>query len=230
MAIVKFGGGVSGIRGTIAGITFTANKAGPYAKAWSRCANIRTQPQTADRAALATLAARWRTLDPGDQADWNTFAADPQQELTNPLGETYYISGFLWWVKMSEWLRAIDRDPIQTAPLAGPPPAPTVLTLTVSAGDVASEITYALNEFGPAFDCFIKLCIGQSTGAYSMPVKPTCLPGWQIPGASPLDISTEVNDAFPTLQLGQKAFAEIYRQTGEGYRSSPFAIAADVVA
>jgi hypothetical protein len=229
MAILTFGAPVSGLRGSIGGITYSANKSGPYAKSWAKGSNVRTPPQSVDRLLLASLAARWRTLDPLHRADWNAFAANPLQELTNSLGEGYYISGFLWWVKMSRHLIAADRDPIETSPDLTIPPAPPILTLRVSASAVTSRITYAVNTFDPDYDCTIHMCIGQSIGAMAKPLNPLCLGAWQLPPGTELDISAAIVTSFATLQVGQRAFAEISRQNLEGYRSAPTAMAIDVI-
>lgn len=229
MAILAFGAPVTGIRGSIGGITYSANKSGPYAKLWAKGANVRTPPQSVDRLLLASLAARWRTLDPGDRADWDTFAADPDQELTNSLGEGYYISGFLWWNKISRELIRAARDPIESGWNVTKPTAPAIDTLVVSAGAATSEITWTGAQFGASYDCIIDMCLGQSIGAIAKPVKPLCLGAYQTPGGTSLDISAEVAAVFATVQVGQRAFVEIFRQNTLGYRSAPTAMASDVI-
>ena len=100
----------------------------------------------------------------------------------------------------------------------------------MSGGATTSRITYALNEFAPVCDCVIEMAIGQSVGGIAMPVPPIVLGGWQVPGGTSLDISAEVLARFGAPQVGQRAFALVRRQTLEGYRSAPTAIAVDVVA
>jgi len=230
MAILAFGAPVTGIRGTIGGVTYSSNKSGPYTKLWAKGSNVRTGPQSINRALLASLAARWRTLDPADRADWDDFADDPAQELTNSLGEGYYISGFLWWNKISRELIRAGRDPLESGWNVTKPIAPEILTLRLSAGALTSQITYALNTFDPTYDCIIDMCLGQSIGAIAKPAKPLALGAWQTPAGTSLDISAAVASAFATLQVGQRAFAEIFRQHYLGYRSAPTAIAVNVVA
>lgn len=230
MTIVKFGAPVSGLRGTIGGVTYSANQAGPYAKLWSRGSNVRTPAQTANRASLAALAAHWRSIDPADRADWDTFAADPAQELTNALGETYYISGFLWWVKISRELISADRDPIESGWNVTKPAAPAILTLRLSEGAVSSQITYALGTFSPSYDCILYIALGQSIGATALPLKMTFLDAYQTPAGTALDISTALAAVIGALHVGQKGFAHIFRQVTTGYRSAPTAIDTDVIA
>jgi len=230
MAILTFGAPVTGLRGTIGGITYSANKSGPYARIWSRGANVRTPPQSVHRLTLSALAAQWRNIDPADRADWDAFAADPGQELTNALGEAYYISGFLWWIKISRELIFAGRNPIESGWNTVKPTAPPILTLVVSEGAATSEITYAAGTFGVSYDCIIHMTIGQSIGAAAKPAKPLCLGAWQTPAATSLDISSEIAAEFGSVQIGQRAFAEIFRQAVTGYRSAPTAMAADVIA
>lgn len=230
MSIVKFAAPVSGLRGTLGGIIYSANKAGPYARTWSRGASASSAAQSSTRALLSEQAATWRTIDAGDRADWDTWAADPAQALTNALGETYYLSGFLWYVRMSRWLQTCGRAPLTTAPVDVVPAAPTILTLTVSVGATPSQITYAAGEFNPDYDAVIELMIAQSVGAMISPLQPVLIKAAQIPAGTSITITTEIAARFGTPAISQKAFARVYRQSLEGYRSAPYWIASDVVA
>jgi len=230
MAIVTFGGGVAGIRGTIAGVTFSANKAGPHARMWSRGANVRSTLQTAERANLSTLAATWRTIGAPDRAAWDAYASNILQRLTNSLGQYYYISGFLWFVKLSRCLATCGRPPILTISPFGAPAAPTILTLVVSAGAVPCAITYAGGEFDPTYDCVIQLALANSIGPIVKPITPLILKGAQTPPGTSLDFTTELADRFGPVTIGMKAFAEVCRQELWGRRSAPFAISVHVVA
>lgn len=230
MAKVLFGGVVAGVRGTIGGVTYSANKSGPYARNWSRGSNVRSELQTGSRGSLGYRAQYWRGLDAADRADWDVWAADSEQELTDVFGEAYYISGFLWFVRINRWLDSVGRAVVETPPTSPATAAPTILTLVVSEGDVSSVITYDVTEFPSPFDCVIEMAIGQSVGAAAMPAPPLLLGGWQVPGGTSLDISAEIEARFGQVQIGQRAFARVYRQTTEGYRSAAFGIQSDVVA
>jgi hypothetical protein len=48
MAIVSFGAPITGMRGSIGGITYSGNKSGAYAKIWAKSANVRTPKQSVD--------------------------------------------------------------------------------------------------------------------------------------------------------------------------------------
>lgn len=230
MAIIACGGVVTGIRGTVGGVTYAANKSGMYARVWSKGPNKRSNLQSPQRQNLATLAAHWRNISPGDRADWDTFAADPAQELENSLGETYKICGFAWWVKISRELASAGRNPLESAWNVTKPTTPTIDTLRVSAGAVTSQITWTGALFTTSWDCIVQMALAESIGTTTRPLKPLLLAAWQTPGGTSLDISAAIANRFSTPQIGQRAFAEVSRQQILGYRSAPFSIAVDVVA
>ena len=230
MAIIACGGVVTGIRGTVGGVTYASNKAGMYARPWSKGPNKRSNLQSPQRQNLSTLAAQWRNIDPADRADWDTFAFDPDQELTNSLGETYKISGFAWWVKISRELATAGRAPLETGWNVTKPTTAVINTLRVSAGAVTSQITWTGPLFTTSWDCIIEMALAQSIGTAIRPLKPLMLGAWQAPGGTSLDITAAIAARFSTPQVGQRAFAEVSRQVTTGYRSEPYAIAIDVIA
>jgi len=140
MAITKIGAPLSGIRGTIGGITYSANKSGPYAKAWARSSNPQTSKQTIERAFLAEMAQAWRDAGGANQANWDTFAALPAQELTNSLGEAYYASGWNWFCKCNIRLLRVDRTVELTKPTKARPAAPTIDDFRVCVAGTESDL------------------------------------------------------------------------------------------
>jgi len=143
MAIAKFAAPIAGLRGTIGGVTYSANKSGPYVKQWSRSANQRTYNQQVQRAYIAGLASEWRSLSTALKAEWSAFAALPAQELTNSLGEAYYASGFNWFVKCNTRLDRAGRAHITAVPTQARPAAPTLSSFLISYAD--PPVTVFLN-------------------------------------------------------------------------------------
>lgn len=124
--IIKFGPTIVGARGTIGGIIFTANKAGPFARIWSKGANPRTALQSNQRGRLGSLATNWRTLTAAQQLDWDDYADDPAQVLKNSLGLDYFISGFNWYVRINTQLEIAGAARRVDAPTLTRPIAPTI--------------------------------------------------------------------------------------------------------
>ena len=140
MAIIKIGAPLTGIRGTIGGITYSANKSGPYAKAWARSSNPRTEKQTTERSYLAELSTKWRDIGWLYRAAWDSFAALPAQELTNSLGEAYYASGWNWFCKCNIRLLRLSRTPESLSPSQARPAAPAINDFRVCAAGTESDL------------------------------------------------------------------------------------------
>lgn len=140
MAIVKFSTPITGLRGTIGGLIFSANKSGPHVKPWTRSANPRTSPQTIQRAHLATMPGLWTALTGVQQTAWDTFAALAAQDLENPLGETYSASGYNWFCKCNIRLIRMGITPITTTPTQARPAAPSVTDFRVCKAGSESDL------------------------------------------------------------------------------------------
>ncbi len=147
--IIKFGPLIIGARGTIGGATLSANKSGPYAKAWAKSGDQRSPPQTSQRARIATASQLWRTLTTAQQADWDTYAGLSAQEKTNSLGETYEVSGFAWFVALTNNLLEAGLPPILDAPILTTPGTPIIDSLTFKTTGAASDTEITIDPTSP---------------------------------------------------------------------------------
>lgn len=132
MAITKIGPPLSGIRGTLGGVVYSANGSGTYCKPWAPPSNPKTELQTIERSYLASMPALWKALTALQRTDWDDFAALPAQELTNSLGDAYYASGYNWFVKCNIRLLRVGRATRAPAPVIARPTAPTIDAFRVS--------------------------------------------------------------------------------------------------
>ena len=221
MAIIKLGVTVVGIRGTIGGMTFSVNKSGPYARAWSKGSNPRTTAQTAERSTLGSIPALWRDLTPGQKAFWNAFAALPAQERTNPLGETFFASGYNWFTIINTRLINMSRAPRISIPTQSRPSAPTISSLVLPfLPQQATKITYPSAEFDPDFDQVIDIGVVISTGRTVSVRNFLQLKLDQNPPDSDNEFVTPYIDRWNLNGTQVKGFAEVFRQTTDGLRSS----------
>ena len=221
MAIVKFGVTVVGVRGTVGGLTFSENKAGPFVKQWAKGSNPKTQLQTSQRSLLAQMPSAWRDLSNAERAAWDTFAALPAQDLINPLGETYSISGFGWFAKINIRLLAVGRPIRDPVPVQARPSAPAITDLEFPFLDGETAfVQYASGEFDPDFDLILQVAQAASVGRSAPPSGFAEYVTTQGPN------DTETSFAIPyvnRLGLGNpslKGFLRLYRQTTDGLRSS----------
>jgi len=231
MAILKFGVIVTGARGTIAGTIFSANKAGPFARGWARGANPRTSDQAVIRAYTSSHSAAWRGITQNQRDAWDVWAALPAQDKTNSLGETYSASGFNWFVAINNRLLIAGRATRDDCPVIARPAAPTLTTLFMhKTGSLSqSRITYPWNEFLD-WDVVLFIALTNSEGVISKTF------GWRNLLAQPTDeenksfFQDELEYSFGTIQLNQRAFCRLARQTTDGVRSAFTTDYADVAA
>jgi len=98
MALVKFGGGITQMAGSIAGNVFARNRYGNYVRSRTKPTNPNTDLQVAVRAALAFLTARWSgTLTIAQRAAWDLYASNVV--MTNRLGESMHLSGYNHYIR-----------------------------------------------------------------------------------------------------------------------------------
>lgn len=218
MAIVKIGAPLSGIRGTIGGITYSANGAGPYCRQWSRGSDPGSPKQATQRAYLARMPQAWAALTAAQRTAWDTFAALAAQALTNSLGETYYASGFNWFCKCNTRLLRSGRSLITATPTQARPAAPTIsdfrVTVAGSDPDVATGGTASASTFAPgqpasnAFDdsaaTYWVTASGNTTGwlqyvlSSSKIIRGYSITSFSTRTTAPVDWTFERLDAGPT--------------------------------
>ena len=224
MAILTFAAPVAGLRGKVGGNIFSANRSGPYLKAWGRGSNPRTQNQTNHRAQLVRFAQAWSALSNAERDGWDTYAALPAQDKTNSLGETFSASGFNWYIEINLNLEAAGESPRDNAPTIATPAAPDVNRLDFTANPGGEQLNMRLQLSDPqlglkhAIFCVITNSDGRTAQAEIRNFMLTRLP---VGGSANFVFTTQAIARFGTLQEGQKAFCLIRAQTTEGRRGPP---------
>lgn len=93
MGLVKYGGGIVQVSGSIAGTVHARNRFGNYIRPRTKPVNPHSDRQEFIRAALSHLAEYWHhTLNDVERGLWNTYAA--AVAMTNRIGETIHLTGF----------------------------------------------------------------------------------------------------------------------------------------
>lgn len=116
MALVKFGGGIIQMSGSIAGNTFARNRYGNYMRARTKPVNPNSERQQEVRTVITYLAERWAETLTGDQRDaWGVYASSVS--MKNKLGETINLSGFNHYIRSNAYLcrrgeTIVDDGPI----------------------------------------------------------------------------------------------------------------------
>lgn len=115
MALVKFGGGIVQMAGSIGGTTFARNASGNYARARTTPVNPNTIYQQPPRAAITVLTEYWReTLTALQRGAWETYAA--AIAMTNRLSESIHISGFNHFIRSNAILSIQGKTLVADGP------------------------------------------------------------------------------------------------------------------
>lgn len=144
MALVKFGGGVVQMSGSIAGDTFARNRYGNYARARTKPTNPNTGLQQAVRAALAFLTDRWsQTLTADQRTAWNLYASNVS--MKNRLGEVIQLTGFNHYIRSNMIRTQANRPEIDDGPVVFELPAKDPM-YAITASEATQEITTTYDD------------------------------------------------------------------------------------
>jgi len=144
MALVKFGGGITQMAGSIAGNVFARNRYGNYVRARTKPTNPNTARQQVIRAALAQLTTRWSdTLTAAQRAAWDLYAANVA--MLNRLGESTYLSGYNHYIRSNVPILRLGGTIVDAGPTTFELPAQDP-TLAVTASEATQQLTVAFDD------------------------------------------------------------------------------------
>ena len=214
--IIKFGPTIVGARGSIGGLTFSANLAGPYAKTWQRPPKTRTPAQAATGNTLGIAAQHWRTLSGANQTAWNLWASTTAPARFNSLGQAITLSGFQWFVEMSTKLLFNAATIIDTAPLLVEPAVATPIVFNIrETGTGTTGITFTLDTFVVDF-AVIRLAQGATEGQNSF-ARPNYYVFRRAPfSGAVIEFSADIEGIWGLIQLQRSWFAQLSRINPEG--------------
>jgi hypothetical protein len=221
MAIITIGAPLTGIRGRLGGLVFSANQSTPYVKTWAPPSQNQSNIRSIESTDLARYPDLWRGLTAAQRTAWDTFAAAAPQQLTNSLGQTYTISGFLWFVKINRQAFAVGDTVQSTAPVIARPAAPAITNFTINSIPPGGLVTFT--HFAGAFAglyMVVFTAVNQSEGVL-VPLKNRRKTKTQFNPPGVLQtITTEYTAVWGEPQANYRANLFVARQTTEGVRSA----------
>jgi len=220
MAIIQYGPTVTGIRGTIGGITFSQNRTANYAKAWSRGPYGRSVTQNLTRSRMISNSLLWAELTQTARDDWNLFADNPNELDYDPWSAQRFLSGFQWFCRAQQRRSSLN--------LPNPGDVPSGAAETTVAGFAvyiegnpagASNVSYDASQFTSDEAIIVYLTFAAGTGAADAFRNWKLVYALKDPGDGPLDIHAAYQAIFGSPTTGWKAFAIAYKQALAGNRS-----------
>ena len=144
MALIKFGLGVTGMSGSVGGVTAARNRSGSYFRARTKPINPNSARQQVIRAAMATLTTRWaQTLTAAQRTAWNLYAASVTS--LNKLGETINLSGFNQFIRSNMPRQQCSLTIIDAGPTTFELPEQDP-TLSVTGSEATQELSFAFDD------------------------------------------------------------------------------------
>lgn len=204
MALVKFGGGITQMSGSIGGTTFARNRFGNYARSRTKPVNPNTILQTNVRGYIGLLAQKWHdTLISSQRIAWSTYAN--AVAMKNRLGESTYNTGFNHYLRVNTVRLQLGKSQCPNAPhiLSLPEKDPT---FAISASVATQLITVTLST-GLPWQSITASVFGVWMGEPQLVTRNYFGGPWKMAGAILCDAVAPLTVAPPyTLVLGQKVW------------------------
>jgi len=143
MALVKYGGGIIQMSGSIAGNTHARNRFGNYARARTKPVNPKSARQMGARIAIMYLAEQWREspMDDAKRIAWQTYAGSVNWQ--NGLGESVQLTGFNMFIRSNAALLRAGGSLVVDGPAAGGlPPGDPAFAVVANATTQKLTITF----------------------------------------------------------------------------------------
>lgn len=155
MALVKYGGGIIQMSGSIAGNTYARNRYGNYARARTKPTNPNTSRQSAIRSFMANLTTRWaQTLTANQRTAWGLYGSNVN--MLNRLGETVQLTGFNHYIRSNMWRLDLGQAIVDDGPV--------VFELPAQDGTIAITASEATQQVSVAFDDGLDWCSEDNAG------------------------------------------------------------------
>ena len=224
MAIFSTGGGVLGIRGTIGGLTFSANSSGPCIKPKPQPSRKFSYSATLRRVFLAGLPIRWRNLSALQRSNWATFAMLPEEERFNSLGQSYFLTGYQSFCGhnlrlLNASMSDVSDAPVDPLPL---PPASYGCTYQSSGGSFDAILTFPAGTFS-TYAAWVDASVANSLGRDAAPPRKFLVrTEYPVdPMATSLDFTISYALNFGLPAAGYRLFLSVRCLTFEGRISTP---------
>jgi len=143
MSLVKYGGGIVQMSGSIAGTTHARNRFGNYCRARTKPVNPRSSRQSAVRSLVMMLAEQWRESPMTDniRLAWQVYANSVN--WTNALGESVTLTGFNMFIRSNIARITAGLDLVTAAPVdLGLPSGDETLVFTAFESTQKINITF----------------------------------------------------------------------------------------
>jgi hypothetical protein len=223
MALIKLGGGIAQMSGSIGGTTFARNRYGAYARNRTVPTNPSSAAQNKIRGCAANLKAAWiNDLTQSERNAWADYAANVS--MVNRLGETINLSGYNQFCRTNAALLYQDKAIIEVAPseFSVGEQDPTI-TVAGTASDQKISVAFD-NALGWANEVggYLLLQMGKPQNPTVNFFKGPWKTIGTVDGAAVAATSPASLDSAYLITAGQKLFLQARIMRADGRLSAPF--------
>lgn len=218
MAILKLGDLVTGIRGSVGAVTYSAGMNGAYARGKTRGPKTKNPAQQPYQATIGQLGAWWASLTVAQRAAWDALSASPPEVVYNSLGEVVTLSGWQWFGKVVARRCLFAYPPTLTAPGASAPLPFTSMTAAVSVSGFCGVSSYGGGGVIAGEWALMYMARSLSAGRSVAGGKRLWLGYVAGPTVLALDFTAGVRARFPDLAVGQACTVWVCKQGSTGLR------------
>lgn len=224
MALIKFGGGITEMRGSIAGNVFSRNRSGAYVRSRTKPVNPNTDLQQIVHSIITLLTTRWsQTLTAAQRTAWNLYASNVV--MNNKLGESINLTGFNHYIRSNAGRQRVGAPVVDDGPVIFELPTADP-AFAITATEAAQQISFAYNaalDWADEDDAYILFEQGQPQNAqrnfFAGPWR-HCAQVEGVTGAPPA--SPKVAAVVFAVAEGQHIWAYARISRADGRLSTPF--------
>jgi hypothetical protein len=151
MALIKFGAGVSEMRGKEGGVIYSRNAYGSYIKTKVSPINPQTTNQMTQRTLMGNLSQTWSTLDAGEKGSWDNLGS--QVTRVNRFGDNTTYTGFSIYCKLNRNIVLSGGAALDEAPAI--PEIPVLALSSFTPTVAAMELAFTPTPIPTGFKLFI---------------------------------------------------------------------------
>lgn len=207
MAKIMFGGGVSEMRGSQAGNTFSRNRGGSYTRQRVTPLNPQSARQQSVRNSLLELSTAWGTVLTQSQRDaWTSFAAS--WPTTDVFGASIVLTGLQMYTRQNMTLLQAGLTRLDD------PPADldveSLLTMSIVADESSNNLVVTFTPTPVAATSHVQVFATPNLqpGISFAKNKLRLIHTSAAAGTSPITITTEYTDAFGSMVTGKKVIVQ----------------------
>jgi len=202
MAKLTLGPIAGSISGSIGGTTYSRNRYGVYIRRRAIPVQPETPSQLQARQRMAHISSAWKSLTAAQRSAWKTWAA------TNPvfdsLGQAQTLQGNSAYIMLNNRLLTASQPVITDPPVIPPPDALETLEINITPTPLTVNLVFTPS---PLDDNSLLWVRGTVTDTSTKVFVKNLLKIVKISSteqASPLNITTELQQLFGTISSGQK--------------------------